>query len=236
MSAPIAVKALVTLPSKPLCSILLFAVVPVGMWAKASISPVSELAREAGGSADGRQRRSSTYPLAFVVNLARRVVAEALVLALFVIEAEPGANAGLCLGDTGIGMQVDLLILQTAPQPLDEDVVHTATFAIHADGDTAPIEHCDDLGVGELAALVGVEDLRPAVSGQRFLQGLDAEVRAERVRQSPRQHRTTVPLHDRDQIQETLSHRDIEPAPAKAGVMSEHQTWLARSIDNPPSR
>ena len=31
-------------------------------------------------------------------------------LALFVIEAEPGANAGLCLGDTGIGMQVDLLI------------------------------------------------------------------------------------------------------------------------------
>src|SRR6516162_5655207 len=106
MSAPIAVKALVTLPSKPLCSILLFAVVPVGMWAKASISPVSELAREAGGSADGRQRRSSTYPQAFVVNLARRVVAEALVLALFVIEAEPGANAGLCLGDTGIGMQV----------------------------------------------------------------------------------------------------------------------------------
>src|SRR6516162_4664251 len=135
-----------------------------------------------GGSADGRQRQSSTYPQAFVVNLARRVVAEALVLALFVIEAEPGANAGLCLGDTGIGMQVDLLILQTAPQPLDEDVVHTATFAIHADGDTAPIEHCDDLGVGELAALVGVEDLRPAVSGQRFLQGLDAEVRAERVR------------------------------------------------------
>jgi len=39
-----------------------------------------------GGSADGRQRRSSTYPQAFVVNLARRVVAEALVLALFVIE------------------------------------------------------------------------------------------------------------------------------------------------------
>src|SRR6516225_4022691 len=135
------------------------------------------------GSADGRQRRSSTYPQAFVVNLARRVVAEALVLALFVIEAEPGANAGLCLGDTGIGMQVDLLILQTAPQPLDEDVVHTAAFAIHADCDTAPIEHCDELDVGELAALVGVEDLRPAVSGQRFLQGLDAEVRAERVRQ-----------------------------------------------------
>ena len=37
-------------------------VVPVGMWAKVRISPPSELAREAGGSAAGRQRRSSTYP------------------------------------------------------------------------------------------------------------------------------------------------------------------------------
>src|SRR6516162_2935435 len=132
MSAPIAVKALVTLPSKPLCSILLFAVVPVGMWAKASISPVSELAREAGGSADGRQRRSSTYPQAFVVNLARRVVAEALVLALFVIEAEPAPMPAFASATPALGMQVDLLIFQTAPQPLDEDGVHTAAFAIHA--------------------------------------------------------------------------------------------------------
>ena len=37
-----------------------------------------------------------------VNGIALYVVAEALVLALFVIEAEPGANAGLCLGDTGI--------------------------------------------------------------------------------------------------------------------------------------
>src|SRR6516164_8121889 len=185
MSAPIAVKALVTLPAKtPLIN------PSVRGGACGDVDEGEHFAgfragSGSGGSADGRQRRSSTYPQAFV-NLARRVVAEALVLALFVIEAEPGANAGLCLGDTGIGMQVDLLILQTAPQPLDEDVVHTAAFAIHADCDTAPIEHCDELGVGELAALVGVEDLRPAVSGQRFLQGLHAEVRAERVRQSPR--------------------------------------------------
>src|SRR3954471_10072579 len=35
---------------------------PVGMWARTSISPLFELAREAGGSAAGRHRRSSTYP------------------------------------------------------------------------------------------------------------------------------------------------------------------------------
>ena len=35
------------------------------------------------------------------------------------------------------------------------------------------------------SALVGVEDLRPAVQRQRFFEGLDTELRAERVRQPP---------------------------------------------------
>src|SRR5262249_40221188 len=51
-----------------------------------------------GGSAAGRQSRSSTYPQAFLVNLARRAVTEALVRALCVVKVEPRANAGLGLG------------------------------------------------------------------------------------------------------------------------------------------
>ena len=54
------------------------------------------------------------------------MVAEALVLALLIVEAEPGANAGLRLGDTGMGVQIDLFIFQAAPQMLYEDVVHAA--------------------------------------------------------------------------------------------------------------
>src|SRR5271169_268864 len=135
MSAPIAVAALVTLPSKAFRSILLLVVVPVGMWAKASIPPLSELARGSGGSAAGRQSRSSTYPQALFVDFSRRVVAVALMLPFLVVEAQPGANAGLRLGDAGISMQVDFLVLQAAPQPLDEDVVHAAPPPIHADRD-----------------------------------------------------------------------------------------------------
>src|ERR1700737_404658 len=80
----------------------------------------------------------------------------------------------------------------------------------------------------KLAALIGVEDLGLVVPCQGVLQGLDAEIGAERVRQPPGQNRTTVPVHDRDQIQEPLGHRDIGDV--------RHQTWLTRSIDNPPSR
>jgi hypothetical protein len=44
--------------------------------------------------------------------LARCAIAEALVSARLVVESEPGANAGLGLGDRRIGVEVDLLIFQ----------------------------------------------------------------------------------------------------------------------------
>src|SRR5215813_7531584 len=62
-----------------------------------------------GGSAAGRQRRSSTYPQAFLVNLSRCAIAEALVLALVIVETEPGADAGSGLGNCRIGVKIDLL-------------------------------------------------------------------------------------------------------------------------------
>jgi hypothetical protein len=67
--------------------------------------------------------------------LPRRAITEALVQALCVVEVEPRANAGLGLGHRRIGLEVDLLVFQAAPQPLDEDVVHAPALAIHADRD-----------------------------------------------------------------------------------------------------
>src|SRR5436853_5123277 len=125
-------------------SILWLAVAPVGMWAKAQ--PV--------GEAD----RPHIHGHSAFVGLARCAVAQALVLALLVIKAEPGADAGLGLGDTGIGVEVDLLVFEAAPQPLDEDVVHVAA---HADGDRVALQGVGEIVAGELAALVGIEDLRP---------------------------------------------------------------------------
>jgi hypothetical protein len=52
---------------------------PVGMWAKASISRLPSQLGERGSGA-GRQSRSFTYPQAFLVNLPRRAIAEALML------------------------------------------------------------------------------------------------------------------------------------------------------------
>src|SRR5882762_5788213 len=168
------------------------------MWAKASISPLFELAREVGeaqpvGKADRPHihRHCASYTC-------RGVRAMALMLALLVVENQPSPDAGLSRSDVAIGMQVNLLVFEAAPQPLDEDVVHAAPLAIHANRDLVPPQHAGEVVAGKLAALVGVEDLRPTKASERFLERLDAEIGAECVRQPPGQYCTTVPVHDRD--------------------------------------
>src|ERR1700726_2715870 len=47
-------------------------------------------------------------------------------LAFVVVKAEPGAHPSLGLGNVLIGIEVDFLVFEAAPQPLDEDVVHAA--------------------------------------------------------------------------------------------------------------
>src|ERR1700716_2833392 len=129
------------------------------MWAKASISLLSELAREAGECSP-----SPTYPQAFLVNLLRCAITEALVLALCVVKVQPGANTGLGFGHTRISMEVDLLVFEAAPQPLDEDVVHAPALAVHADRDAMPLQGAGKIVTGELAALVGIEDFRSGIA------------------------------------------------------------------------
>src|ERR1700719_5006767 len=109
-------------------------------------------------------------------------------LALVIVEAEPGANAGLGLGDRRIGIEVDFLVFEAPPQSLDEDVVHAAPLAIHADRYLVALQGAGEVVAGELAALVGIENPWATVADESFLERLDTELGAERVRQPPRQH------------------------------------------------
>jgi hypothetical protein len=67
-------------------------------------------------------------------------------------------------------LQIHLLVFDAAPQPLDEHVVAPGAFAVHADRNAVVGEHAGEGRAGELRTLVGVEDLRLAVLGQRILQ------------------------------------------------------------------
>ena len=78
-----------------------------------------------------------------------------------VVEGQIPADPGACLGDAGIGPQVDLLIFDAPPQTLDEDVVTPSPLAIHADFDLTGGQHLDEVGRGKLAALDALLSVKP---------------------------------------------------------------------------
>src|SRR3954454_10302545 len=92
-----------------------------------------------------------------------------------VVKADPFSDPHLGLLPVGIALQIDVLVLQRPPQAFDEDVIHPAAATIHRDPDSGRRQHAREGGAGELASLVGIEDLRPTEPRQRFLERRDAE-------------------------------------------------------------
>ena len=87
-----------------------------------------------------------------------------------VVEIHPSAYADPSFVAVGVGFQVNLLIFDRAPQPLDEDVVHEAAASVHRDRDPRRLQLAGERRAGELRALLGVEYPRLAVSLQSLLQ------------------------------------------------------------------
>jgi len=83
-----------------------------------------------------------------------------------IVEIEVATDRRACFGHAVVGVQIDLLVFDAAPQPLDGHVVRPGTLAIHANGDAVAEECADEGRSGELAALIGVEAVRLAVPCQ----------------------------------------------------------------------
>ena len=136
-----------------------------------------------------------------------------------VVEADPLVDEEPGLEAVGKVVQI-----HRAPQPLDEDVVHATAPAVHRDSDTGRPQAPGEGEAGELAALIGIENLRLAMASQRLIERLDAKVRVQGVRQPPSQHMPTRPIHDRHQVKEASAHRDIGDvgAPDLIGPVDRH--------------
>jgi len=104
---------------------------------------------------------------------------------LRVVERKVFGEPGFRLRHAVVGVEIDLLVLHAVPQPLDEDVVTPAALAVHVDADIVLQEQGNEVGAGELAALVGVEDLGYAVAVDCLPDGIDAEIGRQRIRNAP---------------------------------------------------
>ena len=96
--------------------------------------------------------------------------------ALGVVEREIVRQMMPSVGYGLIGMQIDMLVLDAAPEALDEDIVKPAALAVHADPDRMVFQYLGKFDAGELTALVGVEDFWRSVVGDGLFERLDAEV------------------------------------------------------------
>src|SRR5271169_3638784 len=92
-----------------------------------------------------------------------------------IIEVQIPPERGTRLADAIVGPQVDLLVFDRTPQPLDKHIVAPGAATIHADRDPVLQQKPGESRAGELTALVGVEYLRPTVPGQRIANRFKAE-------------------------------------------------------------
>lgn len=77
-----------------------------------------------------------------------------------VLMRNPSRDSGFGVVAIRITLEIDTLVFERAPQPLDEHVVLPAVATVHRDPDAGGGQRAGKGGPAELAALVRIEDLR----------------------------------------------------------------------------
>jgi hypothetical protein len=126
-----------------------------------------------------------------------------------VVESQIVADRTPRLCHAVIGAQINLFVFDRAPQPFNEHVVAPGTAAIHADPDQVVRQQASERYAGELAALVGIEDPRTAMSGERLIDCVQAEIHLQRDRRPPGQYSPAEPVHHRREVDKAASHRNV---------------------------
>jgi hypothetical protein len=116
---------------------------------------------------------------AAIVQLSRSYVSEGLVESLSIVKNKVSADPLPRIPYGLVVVDIDVLILQRAPESLDEDIVEGPSPPVHADGNGFIDEQFGEVVARKLRSLVGVEDLR-FPEHQCLLKGVDAEVDLQR--------------------------------------------------------
>ena len=126
-----------------------------------------------------------------------------------VVERQVAFQPLLGCADGLVRVQIDLLVFDALPESFHEHVVPPAAGAVPADLNAVLVQEPRELQARELAALIGVEDIRCAIVGHSLLDRLRTETGRQRVGQPPRQHPATGPVHDCTQVHEAAVHRNV---------------------------
>lgn len=104
---------------------------------------------------------------------------------------------------------VDLLGFQAAEPPFDHDVVRPARLSVHALSDVQRLEQGLIVIAGELAALVGIDDCRNAVTFHCLTDCFQHRGSFQGVGQLPPHDLAAVPVDDCSQVHVAALHLDV---------------------------
>ena len=83
-----------------------------------------------------------------------------------IIKLQVAADRCAGLADVVAGIEINLLVFDAAPQPLDEHIVPPSPFAVHADRNAVVGEQAGEGRARELRTLIRIKDVRLAVTSQ----------------------------------------------------------------------
>jgi len=106
-------------------------------------------------------------------------------------------------------VQVDIIILDGFPEPLDPDIVRCPAFAVHGDLYSLSFQVLGPQRAGVLSPLIGVYDLGFAIAGYSFFQYIFTPLCTQRVANAPADDLSTIYIDNGCQIHKPSSHRDV---------------------------
>ncbi len=130
------------------------------------------------------------------VHLVWRLAVKRPVRSGLVAERQVALHALVRSADRLIGVKIDLLVCDALPESFNKHVVPPTSFPVHADLHAVVCQEPRELQAGELAPLIGSEDLGWVLAAHGALNRIEPEIGRQRVGQPPRQHSTTRPVEE----------------------------------------
>ena len=94
----------------------------------------------------------------------------------FVVKAQILAKIGLTVRDTVVSLEIDFLLFDTLPESFTNTLSRQQPLPSIADCNAMMLQQFGELGAGELATLIGIEELRSAMTMQRLPDSIETRI------------------------------------------------------------
>lgn len=93
-----------------------------------------------------------------IIDLIRCQVVKGLMEAFTIVKAEPPTETGPQLGSFVKGPEVEVMVLEHPPQPLNENIVLDSSATVHADSYAVLIQYFCKGFAGKLGSLISIKN------------------------------------------------------------------------------